>query len=92
MSLKPGDTWAVDKMPTSFSTDKSVASSFARTYTHTGVEEGIILHMPVAKLKNSPSIRGASHYNNEYEVLVADYNWKVSKVTDEGGGINIYFE
>ena len=89
MSLKVGDTWNVDGMPTSFTTRLQTAKNFADN----GLNKGLVVHLPIKNLKNSPSIRGASVFEHEFEVFVADYSgWKVSKVTNEDGAKNIYFD
>ena len=88
LALKPGDKWDVDKMPTSFSTHYSKAESFSGS-------KGIIIHMSTKGLKHSTSIRGASRYPNENEVVVTDYNWRVSRIVDERpnyGSYHIYME
>ena len=76
--LKVGDTWDVDRMPTSFSTDKATAKAFS----HYKGTKGIVIHMPTSTLKNSPSMRGLSHFASENEVFVTDYNWKVKRIAD----------
>ena len=78
MGLKPGDTWDVDRMPTSFSTSLKTAHAFSH---HVG-KHGIVVHMPTHGMKNSPSIRGISLCPGEDEVMVTDYGWKVTKVED----------
>ena len=79
MSKKIGEAWDIDRMPTSFSTSLSVAEKFAQTPSG----KGIIVHMPTRHLKNAPSIRGISQCPKEDEVLVADYNWRVSRISDK---------
>ncbi len=92
LALKKGDTWNVDSMPTSFSTKIGIAMGFSH---HNG-KNGIIIHMPTAKMKNTPSIMGLSHYQGEYEAFVADYNWKVAGISDQSkqgdGYYHIYLE
>ena len=77
LSLKPGDSYDLDNMPSSFSSKLSKAQSFA------GGTGGIILHVKTSSLKNAPSIKGISYYPGEHEVLVADYNWKVGSISDQ---------
>lgn len=79
LSLKVGDTWDVDGMPTSFSTKLSVAESFSWHQS----KPGIIMHMPTKNIKNTPSIMGLSHFQGEYEAFVTDYNWKVAGISDQ---------
>ena len=91
MSKKVGDTWSVDKMPTSFSTSLSTAQGFS--YHHGG--NGILIHMPTKGMKNSPSIKGISLCAGENEVLVTDYGWKIGSINDNlknGGYYEIYLE
>ena len=73
-NLKTGDKWDVDKMPTSFSTDKGTAYTFAGAGFN---EKGVIIHVPIKNLKNSPSIKGLAKISSENEVLLSDYKWKV---------------
>ena len=79
VSLKVGDSWNVDGMPTSFSTSLNTAKSFSKTMG----TKGIIVHMPTQGIKNAPSIKGISKYADENEVLVADYNWKIGSISDQ---------
>ena len=91
MSKKVGDTWDVDRMPSSFSTYPEVAESFARK---NGVK-GIVVHMSTKGIKNSPSIRGISFCASEEEVMVADYDWKIVSIKDNlknGGYYEMYVE
>lgn len=92
VALKVGDSWNVDGMPTSFSTSLSTA----RKFSHHGGKKGIIMHMPTQALKNSPSIRGISSFPSEDEVFVADYGWKVAKISDQrqkgDGYYHVYLE
>ena len=74
--LKPGDSWTNDKMPSSYTSSLKMAEHFAEG------RGGIILHAPTRRLKNSISISGLSSSIGENEVLVSDYNWKVSRVRD----------
>ena len=76
LSLRPGDLWDMDKMPTSFSSDYAWAKMFAGSH-------GIIIHTASKNLKNSTSIKGISEYSYENEILVADYNWIVSSIDDQ---------
>ena len=78
-SLKVGDMWNVDGMPTSFSTSRSVAEAFSK---HQG-KKGILIHMPTKGLRNTPSIKGLSYFSGEYEAMVTDYNWRIVKVDDQ---------
>ena len=78
-ALKPGDTWDVDRMPTSFSTSIQTAKSFS----YNGSKAGMIIHMPTQGIKNSPSLTGISHFPGEKEVFVADYKWKVANISDQ---------
>ncbi|MBQ3585757.1 MAG: hypothetical protein II964_03470 [Synergistaceae bacterium] len=75
-ALKVGDSWNVDGMPTSFSTEKNVARGFAGY-------NGIIMHMPTKGMKNTPSMKGFSVFPGENEVFVTDYNWKVARISDQ---------
>ena len=84
--LKPGDKWDVDKMPTSFSTNITTARKFA------GFNKGIIISMPMTKLKNSASIKGLSANFGEAEVLVGDYKWKVVSTSTLGKHLHIVLE
>ena len=91
MSKKVGDTWNVDNMPTSFSTKEQVSKNFS---SHMG-KKGILVHMPVSKIKNSVSIAGISQFWGEQEVMVADYNWKIGKIDNQlnnNGYYNIYLK
>ena len=94
VSLKVGDSWDVDGMPTSFSTSFQTAKYFSMNMT-TGTK-GIVVHMPNKTLKNAPSIKGISHYPGENEVFVADYNWKISSISDQrttgDGYYHLYLE
>ena len=74
-SLKVGDKWNADKMPTSFTTDLTRAKDFANMG-----KQGTIIHIASGSLKNSPSIRGLSSFSSEMEVLVGDYNFTVVNV------------
>ena len=76
LSLKAGDTFDLDKMPASFTTNFQVSADFAKS-------NGIIIHIPLNKVTNAPSIRGISLNWIEDEVLVADYNWKVKAISDQ---------
>ncbi len=88
--LKPGDAWTNDKMPSSYTSSLEMAEHFA------GGRDGIIFHAPTKKLKNSTSISGLSSSIGENEVLVSDYKWKVSRISDQrqkpGGYYHIYLE
>ena len=77
MNLKVGDIWDLDKMPSSFSTDKSVARDYA------SVTNGIMIHASTKNLKNSPSIQGLARHKGEKEILVAKYDWKITKIDDQ---------
>ena len=91
MSKKVGDTWNVDGMPTSFSTEKHVSENFS----YMAGKKGILVHMPMSKVKNSISISGASQFWGEQEVMVANYNWKIGKIDnqlDNNGYYNIYLK
>ena len=92
VALKVGDKWNADGMPSSYSTRLTVAKDFSY---HAG-QKGIIMHMPTKGLKNSPSIKGISSFPSEDEVFVADYNWKVAKISDQrqqgDGYYHIYLE
>ena len=68
-------------MPTSFSTQISVAKSFANNSTN-GIK-GIIMHMSTKGMKNTPSVKGLSHFPGEHEVFCTDYSWKVVKIDDQ---------
>ena len=63
-------------MPSSYTSSLKMAEHFAEG------RGGIILHAPTRRLKNSISISGLSSSIGENEVLVSDYNWKVSRVRD----------
>lgn len=76
LSLRPGDSWDMDKMPSSFSSNYSRAKFFAGSH-------GIIIHTASSTLKNSTSIKGISAFSHEDEILVADYNWKISSIDDQ---------
>lgn len=91
LSKKVGDTWNVDGMPTSFSTSENVSKGFSKM----AGKNGILIHMPMSKVKNSISIAGASQFWGEQEVMVAHYNWKIGKIDDQlnnNGYYNIYLE
>ena len=89
LNLKVGQKYDVDSMPTSFTTSQSVAKMFANF-------GGIMIHAPAGKLKNAPSIRGLSGVATEDEVFMADYGWKVSRISDQrakgDGRYHIYLE
>ena len=76
-ALKPGDTWNHDGMPGSFSSDLSTAKSFAKG------PGGIVFHVAAKNIKNAPSIKGISQCSWEDEILVGDYKWKVSGISDQ---------
>ena len=75
LSLKPGDKWSMEKRPTSLTSSFDIAQEFAG-------RQGAIIHLPVKKLKNSVSIVAISPSMSEREVFSADYDWKVSRVSD----------
>lgn len=77
MALKVGEQFNLDHMPSSFSTKYSTAKSFAFG------KGGIIVHLPVSSLKNSPSIKGISLHSGEDEILVSDYGTKISKIDNQ---------
>lgn len=74
--LNVGDSFNLDRMPSSFTTNFQVSGYYAGFH-------GIIIHIPVNKLTNAPSIRGISLHSQEDEVLVADYNWQVKAISDQ---------
>ena len=76
LTLRPGDSWNNDNRPTSYTTNIGTAGTFAK-------RGNIIVHTPVNKLKNSISIRALSQQTREDEVLVADYKWKIARISDE---------
>ncbi len=75
-ALKPGDSWNHDGMPGSFSSDVSTAKMF-------GGYGGIVFHVSVKNIKNAPSIKGISNCPGENEILVGDYKFKVSGISDQ---------
>lgn len=89
LNLKPGQKYDIDSMPTSFTTRIAVANEFSRF-------GGIMIHAPAENLKNAPSIRGLSGVATEDEVFMADYGWKVARISDQrskgDGRYHIYLE
>lgn len=89
LNLKAGQKYDVDNMPTSFTTSQAVAKDFARY-------GGIMIHAPAVRLKNAPSVRGISGVAAEDEVFMADYGWKVARISDQrskgDGRYHIYLE
>ncbi len=75
LSLKPGDTFDNDRRPTSYTSSFDMGKEFAGA-------KGAIIHAPVKKLRNSVSIVAISPSMSEQEVFSADYDWKVSRVSD----------
>ncbi len=76
-ALKPGDSWNHDGMPGSFSSKLSTAKSFASG------PGGIVFHVAAKNVKNAPSIKGISCCDWEDEILVGDYKFKVSGISDQ---------
>ncbi|MBQ4430643.1 MAG: hypothetical protein II877_03995 [Synergistaceae bacterium] len=77
MALKVGETLDLDHMPSSFSSKYITAQAFASG------KGGIIIHAPVSSLKNSTSIKGISVNSGEDEILVANYDAKISKIDNQ---------
>ena len=84
LSLKPGDNFDLSKLPSSFSAKHDTAFNYG---TIGNTQMPIILKMPVSKLKNSC----AGVDIGDKEVIVSDYNWKVSKVEYKSNEIVISF-
>ena len=92
MAKKVGDTWDLDRLPSSFSTDRKVARNFSENLSG---KRGILVHAPTGNLKHAPSLNGLSRCRDEYEVMVADYDWKIGRIVDNlssGGTYDIYLE
>lgn len=78
LSLKPGDKFDLDKMPSSFTTSIQTARDFANTVGNPG-KNTVIIHIPTKSLKNSTTIKAVAKYYKENEVLVGDYKLRVVK-------------
>ncbi len=75
MALKVGDTFDLE-MASSFSSKMMKSANFAGYH-------GIMFHVVNGDIQDAPSIRGMSLYEDEYEVLVDDRLWKVTKVVED---------
>ena len=75
MALKVGDTFDLE-MASSFSSEMMKSGNFAGYH-------GIMFHVVNGDINDAPSIRGMSLYEDEYEVLVDDRLWKVTKVVED---------
>ena len=89
LALKPGDTLDLDNKPTSFSTDMDLAKNNfgfpGNNFGFPGTDasrQSVLIHMPTKNLQHGVSIRGASIFSYEDEVLVSDYHHKVKKIKD----------
>ena len=75
LGLKAGDTFDLE-LASSFSSQMMKSANFAGYH-------GIMFHVVDGDIKDAPSIRGLSLYESEYEVLVDDRMWKVTKVVED---------
>ncbi|MBQ9564931.1 MAG: minor capsid protein [Synergistaceae bacterium] len=75
MALKVGDIFDLE-MASSFSSEMMKSANFAGYH-------GIMFHVVNGDIQDAPSIRGMSLYEDEYEVLVDDRLWKVTKVVED---------
>ena len=84
LGLKVGDEFDL-QMPSSFSTDKSIAEGFAGFQV-------ILFHVSDRDLLNAPSIEGLSLGHGEQEVFINDRLWEVEKVEDKRLPPNALFD